>query len=129
MGRRRIRVADVKEILVQWDAGGNVNGIAQRLGYSRPTVRKYVRASQRVGLGSDGRRIDEVGWERAAFSAIAQVAAGPRVGDASLAIAAYHEHLAERVGSSGCSCSSGASARSYSSLLASAASQRSRGTS
>jgi len=27
------------------------------------------------------------------------VAAEPRVGDASLAIAAYHEHLAERVGS------------------------------
>jgi hypothetical protein len=39
---------------------------------------------------------DEVGWGRAA---IAQVAAEPRVGDASLAIATYHEHLAERVGS------------------------------
>ena len=30
---------------------------------------------------------------------LAQVAAEPRVGAASLAIAAYHEHLAERVGS------------------------------
>jgi hypothetical protein len=42
MGRRRIVVADVKEILVQWDAGGSISGIAHSLGYSRPTVRKYV---------------------------------------------------------------------------------------
>jgi hypothetical protein len=35
MGRRRIRVADVKEILVQWDAGGSISEIAQRLGYSQ----------------------------------------------------------------------------------------------
>jgi hypothetical protein len=99
MGRRRIRVADVKEILVQWDAGGSISGIAHSLGYSRPTVRKYVQAGQRVGLVRGGRRIDEVGWERAARAAIAQVAAEPRVGDARLAIAAYHEHLAQRVGS------------------------------
>jgi hypothetical protein len=90
---------DVKEILVQWDAGGGISGIAHRLGYSRPTVRKYVHAGQRVGLARGSRRIDEVGWERAARAAIAQVAAEPRVGDASLASAAYHEHIAERVGS------------------------------
>jgi hypothetical protein len=99
MGRRRIRVADVKEILVQWDAGVSISGIAHSLGYSRPTVRKYVQAGQHVGLVRGSRRIDEVGWERAARAAIAQVAAEPRVGDASLAIAAYHGHLAERVGS------------------------------
>ena len=98
MGRRRIRVADVKEILVQWDAGGSISGIAQRLGYSRPTVRKYVAAGQHVGLVRGSRRIDEVGWERAARAAIAQVAASPRVGDASLAIAVHHDHLAEHVG-------------------------------
>ena len=86
MGRRRIRVADVKEILVQWDAGGSVSSIAQRLGYSRPTVRKYVQAGLRIGLVRGSRRIDEVGWERAARAAIAQVAAGPRVGDASLVL-------------------------------------------
>ncbi len=62
-------------------------------------VRKYVQAGQHVGLVRGSRRVDEVGWERAARSAIAQVAAEPRVGDASLAIAAHHEHLAERVGS------------------------------
>ena len=98
MGRRRIRVADVKEILVQWDAGASISGTAHSLGYSRPTVRKYVQAGQRVGLVRGSRRVDEVGWERAARAAMAQVAAEPRVGDASLAIAAYHEHLAERVG-------------------------------
>lgn len=84
---------------MQWDAGGSISGIAQPLGYSRPTVRKYVHAGQRVGLVRGSRRIDEVGWERAARVAIAQVAAEPRAGDASLAIAAYHDHLAERVGS------------------------------
>ena len=36
MGRRRIRVADVKEILVHWDAGASISGIAQSLSYSRP---------------------------------------------------------------------------------------------
>jgi len=99
MGRRRILLADVKEILVQWDAGRSISGIAHSLGYSRPTVRKYVQAGQRVGLVCGSRRIDEVGWERAARAAIAEVAAEPRVGDASLAIAGYHDHLAERVGS------------------------------
>jgi transposase len=86
MGRRRIVVADVKETLVQWDTGGSISGIAQRLGYSRPTVRKYVQAGQRIGLVRGSRRVDEVGWERAARAAIAQVAAEPRMGDASLAI-------------------------------------------
>ena len=60
MGRRRIRVADVKEILVQWDAGGSISGIAHTLGYSRPTVRKYVQAGERVGLVRGSRRIDEL---------------------------------------------------------------------
>ena len=46
MARRRIGMADVKEILVQWDAGLGVSEIARVLGYSRPTVRKYVEAAQ-----------------------------------------------------------------------------------
>ena len=44
MGRRRIRVADVKEILVQWDAGASISGIAHSLAYSRPTVRNISSA-------------------------------------------------------------------------------------
>ena len=31
MGRRRIRVADVKEILVQWDSGASISGIVRLL--------------------------------------------------------------------------------------------------
>ena len=40
MARRRMTVADVKEILVAWDAGEGVSAIARMLGYTRPTVRK-----------------------------------------------------------------------------------------
>lgn len=32
MGQRRMSVADVKEILVWWDSGESVSGIARRLG-------------------------------------------------------------------------------------------------
>jgi len=99
MARRRILVADVKEILVHWDGGGSISGVAHSLGYSRPTVRKYVQAAERVGLVRGSRPIDELGWERAARAAIADVGAVRRVGDATRAIAAFHEYLDQRVGS------------------------------
>ena len=63
MGRRRIGVADVKEILVHWDAGATVSQIARALAYSRPTVRKYVTVAERLGLRRGGRRRTEVGWD------------------------------------------------------------------
>jgi len=99
MGRRRILVADVKEILVHWDAGGGISSIARSLGYSRPTVRKYIQAAERVGLVRGSRPIDELGWERVARAAIADVGAVRRLGDASRAVAAYHDYLDQRVGS------------------------------
>ena len=41
MARRRMAMADSKEILVAWDMGGeNVSAIGRRLGYPRVTVRK-----------------------------------------------------------------------------------------
>jgi transposase len=43
-------VADSREILVQWDAGEEVSRIARQLGYSRPTVRKSIRAAEQAGL-------------------------------------------------------------------------------
>ena len=52
MARRRIGVADVKEILVQWDGGEGMSRIARTLGYSRTTVRKYVRAAGQAGAGA-----------------------------------------------------------------------------
>ena len=57
-------MADVKEILVQWDAGLSVSAIGRSLGYSRPTVRKYVEAAERVGLRRGERRRSEATWER-----------------------------------------------------------------
>lgn len=38
-------MADVKEILVHWDVGEAISQIARSLGYSRPPVRKYLRAT------------------------------------------------------------------------------------
>ena len=70
MARRRIGVADVKEILVQWDAGEGISSIARSLGYTRPTVRKYLRAAERVGLRRGGQRYREPGWERLARAAL-----------------------------------------------------------
>jgi len=45
MARRSMAVVDIKEILVHWDAGEGVSSIARSLGYSRPTVQKYLRAA------------------------------------------------------------------------------------
>jgi len=56
MGRRRIGVADIKEVLVAWDAGETVSGIARMFGSTRPTVRKYVHAATQVGLTRGGDR-------------------------------------------------------------------------
>lgn len=85
MARRSMAVADVKEILVQWDAGEGVSRIARALGYTRPTVRKYLRAAERVGLRRGERRYREPGWERLARAALAEVAQ-------------YQDYLAQRVG-------------------------------
>ena len=98
MARRRIGVADVKEILVQWDAGAGVSAIAQALGYSRPTVRKYVRAAGRAGMVRDGQRRREEGWEELSRAVVEQVAAVREPGTAGEDVARFHSYLAERVG-------------------------------
>ena len=55
MARRSMAVADIKETLVYWDAGEGVSNIARSSGYSRPTVRKYVRGGSGSGNGARGR--------------------------------------------------------------------------
>ncbi len=74
MARRRMGVADVKEILVAWDVGENISAIAHRLGYSRPTVRKYTQAATQAGLERGGVRRGEEEWERVARAAIQRMA-------------------------------------------------------
>lgn len=98
MGRRRIDVADVKEILVQWDGGAGVSAIARTLDYSRPTVRKYITAAARVGLVRGSRRRSELAWERLAQAVIVQVAHQRPVGAVTADVAAFHAYLAEQVG-------------------------------
>ncbi len=99
MARRRIDVADVKEILVHWDAGVGVSTIARTLGYSRPTVRKYIRAAQYAGVVRGSRHHSETQWERLAQAALAQVAQQRAPGAAAAEVAAFHDYLAHRVGS------------------------------
>ncbi len=98
MARRRIDVADVKEILVHWDAGETISRMAASLGYTRPTVRKYVQAAMAAGLARGDRPRDEVAWERRARAALAQVETRRPAGPATVALAPYHDYLAERVG-------------------------------
>ncbi len=98
MGRRRVTVADIKEVLVAWDAGESVSAIARMLGYTRPTVRKYVHAAEHVGLVRGGGRRGEAEWERLTRAALARVARRRARGPAACAVAEYRDDLDERVG-------------------------------
>jgi len=98
MARRRMTVADVKEILVWWDAGEGVGAIARRLGYARMTVRKYVRAAEQVGMQRGGSRRGEAAWDRLTETALAQVTPRRGRGAAAQEVAQYHGYLETRVG-------------------------------
>lgn len=98
MARRSIGVADIKEILVQWDAGEPISQIARSLGYTRPTVRKYVRAAEHAGLCPGSRRRDEAAWERIARTALAAVATPPPPRGMTAEVARYHAYLEQWVG-------------------------------
>jgi transposase len=91
-------VADVKEILVQWDAGAGISAIARALGYTRPTVRKYVRAGQAAGLVRGGLKRREAGWEQLARTVVDQVAAIRTPGTASAEVARFHSYLKDHHG-------------------------------
>jgi transposase len=93
MARRRIGVADVKEILVQWDAGAGISAIARSLGYTRPTVRKYVEAGKAAGLARGEQRRREAGWEQLARDVVEQVAALRTPGTASAAVGLFHTYI------------------------------------
>jgi len=99
MARRRIGVADVKEILVAWDAGQSVSGIARLLGYTRPTVRKYVHAAERVGLTRGGGRRQEEEWSALTYAAVGRVGGPTRPATAQAEVAHYRPYLEQWVGS------------------------------
>src|SRR2546430_9170112 len=90
MGQRSMSVADVKEILVWWDSGESVSAIARRLGYTRPTVRKYTRAAERVGLRRGAGRRGEEEWERLARAALQRVTRRSGGGKATAAGGGLH---------------------------------------
>ncbi len=98
MARRRMGMADIKEILVGWDVGESVSALARRLGYTRVTVRKYVQAAEQVGLRRGGGRRHEAEWDRLAAAAIARVAKPREPGSARCEVAQYHGYLEQRIG-------------------------------
>src|SRR5262249_10130003 len=65
MARRRIGAADIKAALVAGDAGQRVSAIARMLGYTRPTVRKYLAAAQRPRSATGAAARRGLAWERA----------------------------------------------------------------
>jgi transposase len=93
-----MQVADIKEILVQWDAGGSISDVSRRLGYSRPTVRKDVETATRLGLVRGSRSQDETTWETLARQVIATVAQPRPPGEASVEVRLFHTYLDEHVG-------------------------------
>jgi transposase len=98
MARRRMRVTDILEIIVAWDAGEGISQIARRLGYTRVTVRKYAEAARALGVERGGGRRSEVEWTRLAQAVIDRVAARRAPGAVAATVAEHHAYLEERVG-------------------------------
>ncbi len=98
MGRRRMLVVDIKEMLVGWEAGESVSTIARRLGYTRPTVRKYVRAAEAEGLQRSEERRSEAEWAAITEATIQRVAQQRAPGAVEEELARYHAYLSAQVG-------------------------------
>ena len=98
MARRRIRVADIKEVLVAWDRGQSVSAIARMLGYTRPTVRKYIGVAQRLEIRPGAQSRDDREWDALARTVQERMARHRAAGVATAEVATYHDYLAERVG-------------------------------
>lgn len=98
MARRRMAVTDIMEILVAWDAGEGNAAIARRLGYSRPTTRKYTEAARAHGLIRGAGRRSEAAWLALARDVMAGVAARRTPGVVTAGVAQHHDYLARHVG-------------------------------
>jgi hypothetical protein len=100
MARRRIGVADIKAVLVAWEAGLSLSAIARMLGYTRPTVRKDIAAARRLEVmpeAGTGKRSD-LEWEAIARLVQARLARHRPAGEATAEVAHHHAYLADRVG-------------------------------
>jgi transposase len=97
MARRRIGVADIKAVLVAWDAGERISAIERMLGYTRPTVRKYIGAALRLGLVRGERPRSDLEWETLAREVQVQLAKHQAAGVATAEVAQWHAYLAQHV--------------------------------
>lgn len=97
MARRRIGVADIKAVLVAWDAGERISAIERMLGYTRPTVRKYLGAAQRLGLIRGERPRSDLEWETLARAVQALLAQHRAAGVATAEVAQWHAYLEQHV--------------------------------
>jgi transposase len=98
MARRRMVVTDIMEILVAWDAGEGNTAIAARLGYSRPTVRKYTDAARALGLARGAGRRSEAEWVAQTRAVMDRVATRRAPGAVAASVAQYHAFLEQQVG-------------------------------
>ena len=96
MARRRMAMTDILEMLVAWDAGEGPSAISARLGYSRPTVRKYTDAARALGLTRGGQRRSEADWVALTTAVLAVVAKQRVPGAVTATLAAYDGYLAAR---------------------------------
>ncbi|MGI8550038.1 MAG: IS21 family transposase, partial [Dehalococcoidia bacterium] len=80
------------------EAGERVSTIAQTLGYSRPTVRKYIRSAEELGLRPGSRRRSEGEWELLTAQAIGVVTIARPAGVVASEVARFHDYLEERIG-------------------------------
>jgi len=97
MARRRIGVADIKAVLVAWEAGERISAIERMLGYTRPTVRKYIGAAKRLGLVRGQRSRSDLEWDRLAREVQGLLASHRAAGVATAEVAQWHTYLAQRV--------------------------------
>src|SRR5260370_41921105 len=96
MARRRIGVADIKAMLISWESGERNSAIERMLGYTRPTVRKYISTAQRLGVVRGERMRSDLEWESLARAVQERLATHRAAGVATAEVAQWHDYLEPR---------------------------------
>jgi hypothetical protein len=84
-------------MLVAWDAGERISAIERMLGYTRPTVRNYIGAAQRLGVHRGERERSDLEWELVARQVQALLATHRDAGAAAAELASFHAYLERHV--------------------------------